>query len=169
MDNDGNPVLWEAPIAEILGFRREGDTTTTEAFVSRPLGDPIAPAGLYAQDESRIVMELHKAVAVSGRRVTFESYETNDEVRVGASYELRQMWDSSAFELVTNLGLVWSRETYPGDGSACDSCPLTYVWFGRDRGDGAATEGYRSGRAWITVDAYERYIRDDILRVRATT
>jgi hypothetical protein len=54
----------------------------------------------------------------------------------------------------------WHRRTYnkPGDHTHC-----LPTWKTIDRG----TTAYQVDDAgWITVDAYEKYIRDDILRLR---
>jgi hypothetical protein len=65
-------------------------------------------------------------------------------------------------DLVPDTTRKWQRTKCPDNGKH-DFCPMTYKNIGADE---AEREGYLSDGVWISVDAYDKYIRDDFLRVR---
>lgn len=141
---------------------RSGDVTTTELRLEDgqwPF-DPIAPATLWT-DEDRVVVELHKLVSLDGDTATFETYDLQGAPpEVGGPYRMYSWWNRAEYEAASDPTL-WRRATWdkPGDHT---HCLLTF----EEINDG--DEGYvvDPGGAWITTDAYEKYVRDDVLRLR---
>lgn len=157
-------MTYKEPTAEILGAARSGDVTTTRLRVVKGTSpvDPIAPAGLYsgARGEHEI-LPLHKLVAREPEgTLVFESYGIDAALPAeGSRLTLRSWWDRRALDAVTNVGLAWQLKAY--DESDHDHSLLTWTTIL------AGEEAYRSTNGdWVSRDAYERYIRDDLLRLR---
>jgi hypothetical protein len=147
----------------ITGATRSGYVTTTELRLDSgewPF-EPVAPATLWAaRDEP--VTHLHKLLRLDGADATFESYGPQGEVpQPGGPYRMYSWFTPDQYEALTDTNVEWHRGVYekPGDHTHC-----ILTWEAIDDGD----DGYRvePGGGWISVDAYEKYIRDDILRVR---
>lgn len=158
--------------ARVVDVSTKEDVTVVQIEVqgeARPLIPPIAPAALYAEDDpAREVYQLHRLLHEEGDRLTFETYrDTSAEApEVGHRYVFRSWWLEDALELVEDTSLEWTLERYPDNGDH-DFCPLTYGDIcGKPDCAACQHEGYRSGNRWITVDAYQRFIRDDVLRLR---
>ena len=163
--SDGNrTVSHKEPVAEIAHIVKHDDVTTTVLKVDELPSSSLYPAGLYDQANPAIeVLQLHKLVNAKGDILTFESYcVESSPASVGERFVFRCWWTSDALDLVLNTDLVWSQEKYPDDQGHW-YCPLTYETIGSDEGQ---AEGYRSGDTWVTVEAYEKFIRDDVLRIR---
>ena len=155
--------------ATLVSIHRERDVTTTVVDCAEPPSAAIAPASLVDDSTDWVaVIELHHLIGKAGSRLSFETYgPVEHEPVVGREYTLQSWWSQGALDLVTDMNRVWTREAYPPGGDDCVYCPLTYSWFGRGESDDSVMEGYRSRDVWITVDAYERFIRDDLLRIRS--
>jgi hypothetical protein len=135
----------------------EGDASTYQA--------PLAPAGLYDIETQRIeAIQLHKLVAAEPLRYTFRTYRTNPQATElrGKQFVFRPWWTAKAFDLVTNPSTGWQYSVYPSDGSHAH-CELTYVGIGSDEDN---KDGYFLGDLWVTREAFESYIRDDIFHCR---
>ena len=157
------------PTAELFRVDRRSAVIVTRLRASKIPAEPIAPAGLYRVDDpADCALELHRLASIEDNGVlTFETFGAElVGVPKAGTYVLRSWWDRAALALVRDLARQWTRATYLGDGSECVSCPLTYKWFGRLNEPDPQLEGYCSEGVWITVGAYERFIRDDILRTR---
>jgi hypothetical protein len=155
--------------AQVRSFHRAGDIATTVVDCIEPPPEPIAPGCLFEDGTPTTVIELHKLVEREGSSLRFETYgEVEQQPLVGREYILQSWWLPGTLELVMALDRVWTREQYPPDRDDCEYCPLTWRWFGRGESKDSVMEGYHSGDVWITVAAYERFIRDDALRIRAT-
>jgi hypothetical protein len=157
-------VAYAEPIVEVVDASRSGDVTTTRVrLVAGGLpSEPIAPAGLYAEEhDDEQLFELHTLRHWEpGGLLVFESYGDAAAVRPGERAVFRSRWTRESWWAATDRNLQWELAVYHGDGH--DHCLLT--WETIARGDTA----YRSSRGnWVTVGAYERYIRDDVLRLRA--
>jgi hypothetical protein len=140
-----------------------GDVTTTE--LHREEGkwpsEPVAPATMWTDETepSRKVIELHRLVRLDGEMAVFESYGAARAPSPGGPYSLYSWFRPEQLRAIQDESLRCERRRY--DGPPDESCLLT--WADINPGDDA----YVSDAGWITVDAYERFIRDDLLRVRA--
>ncbi len=158
-------MTYKEPVAEVVDIARQRDVTTT---VLKVLGElpsaPLYPAALYHQsDPSREALQLHKLVGTARNVLTFQSYDVGPTLpSPGQRFIFRCWWSRDALELVLNTDLTWTLQEYPDDGSH-SHCPLTYETISAYTGH---RDGYRSGDTWITVEAYDRFIRDDVLRIR---
>ena len=159
-----NAKRYQDAVGEIVDIARQGDLTRTVLEVDRVEGGSLWPSNLFDRAEpSRNVLELHKLLQRQGEILTYESYDLDSPLPAkGGQYIFRSMWTPDVLDIVLNTELAWKRELYPDNGSH-DHCPLTWKTICSYTGE---REGYRSGSIWISVDAYERYIRNDILRVR---
>jgi hypothetical protein len=123
---------------------------------------PLAPAGLYdTRTQREEAAQLHKLVhsdAAVHTFYTFPPHRVSSEL-VGQRLVYRPWWTPRQLELVIDTALRWEREQYPADGDH-SHCGLTWETIT------APMEAYRCGDTWITVDAYERFIRDDTLHYR---
>jgi hypothetical protein len=147
----------------ITSAERSGDVTTTELRLDSgewPF-DPLAPATLWAaRDEP--VTEVHKLLRLNGADAVFESYDLEGEVpQPGGPYRMYSWFTPDQYKALTDTEAEWHRATYdkPSDHTHC-----ILTWEGIDDGD----DGYvvEPGGGWVSVDAYEKYIRDDLLRLR---
>jgi hypothetical protein len=120
--------------------------------------DPVAPATIWTDDDQPVV-ELHKLLRLGGDTATFESI-ANSAPKAGGPYRMFSWWNPTQFRAATDPDVEWSRGTYDKDDHT--HCLLT--WNTIDYGEVAYQAG--PGAGWITVDSYEQYIRDDILRLR---
>jgi hypothetical protein len=156
------------PVASLQRVHRDADVTLLTLQVDRDLTAPLWPGALYRPDAPTAeVIQLHRLVRHDGRMLTFETYDWDGPLpRPGEAFILRLWWIPEAIDLVCDTARVWTREMYPHH-DQCDWCPFTWTRFSADARDiGYEREGYRSGDVWISVEGYERYIRDDRLRVQ---
>jgi hypothetical protein len=148
--------------AVVLDSAQHGDSLVTTIRVSLWPGDPITPAALWDIEGKSEVLQFHRLIDTEGSQLTLETFDFRGELPVfDHEYLFQLWWTPDAMDLVTDMSRVWRRSQYP-EGDKCDWCPLTYKDFGQDR----EREGYFSDGVWITVAAYNKYIRDDFLRVR---
>lgn len=156
---------YKEPTAEILDLQNLKDGLLVILRVDKILPLPLAPGGLYSlSDPKKKVLELHKLLNQGEEgNLIFKTYESPMELPPkGGKFIFRAWWTPNALDIVTNMSLTWTREKYPGNGDH-DHCLLTYKTISAYTGE---REGYCSGKAWISVEGYERFIRDDILRLR---
>ena len=137
------------------------DTTLEGDAAYQP---PLAPAGLYDVETQRVeAMQLHKFISQTAGSYTFRTYGLDLTTKLkGRQFVFRPWWTPRAFELVAIPSDAWRFAPYPNDGSHAH-CELTYV------GIGAAEEhkdGYFLENIWVTREAYENYIRDDVFHCR---
>jgi hypothetical protein len=163
-------MTYTQPIGEIVELIMDGQRITTVVRSSRPLAAPVAPAGLYELSEpSQLVLELHKLIRSEEDLFTFETYQsTFSDAVTGSSYIIQSWWTDEAFDIVKDTTRQWRRARYPGTERDCVRCLLTYKHFGAQGERDVRTEGYVSGDVWITIEAYERFIAQDVLRIRST-
>ncbi len=155
---------WPPVMAEVLDTSRHGDALHVLVHVPEAarLSEPIAPAGLYWEDEpAREALPLHKHVAadLDEGTLTFQTHGFDAREQLGDWYVLRSWWTPDQLVLAGDTRVAWSRERVP-EGS--DEVPCALSWEILVAGD----EGYRAGNTWLTVETYERIIRDDLLRIR---
>jgi len=148
----------------IVDVSRDEDVTTTELRLEEGKwpAAPLAPASVWSDaPEPTLIIELHRVLTASEASATFESYEISASVpAIGGPYSFFSWATPDQLDGVTDTALDWQPRKY--DGSDHDHCLLT--WDKILPGDDAyvsAPEGL-----WITVPAYERFIRDDQLRLR---
>ncbi|MFC4526729.1 hypothetical protein ISN76_04785 [Dyella halodurans] len=137
---------------------------TSVAGSLHPYDDALAPAALYDPETERIeAFPLHKLVGGDGDLWTFRSYgrEVPMISIVGQSYVFRPWWTRRTWDLVRDASRVWTKATYPQDGSHVH-CEITFAQIGA----GENVTAYMSDRAWITSEAYERFIRRDEFHCR---
>ena len=135
---------------------------TTELL--REAGDwpsePLAPASVWTLDaEPALLIELQRLLALSGRSATFETYGYSPAVlSPGGHYSLISWWNPTQLSVATDVDLDWRLREY--EGSDHDHCLLTWETILPGR------PAYMSDAGWITVGAYARIVRDDVLRIR---
>jgi len=157
-------MAYVAPKADILAIRAAGDVSTVTVRFDRVPSRPIAPAALYIDPASgNERFQLHRVVDISDHDLTFETFKSSHEVpKVGEVYSFRSWWVKHAMEAALDTKMEWQREVYPDDGTH-EHCLFTWAAI-EPRSQNP--EGYHSKYGWITVKAYEDFIRDDIYRIR---
>ena len=112
-------------------------------------------------DEDQPVVELHKLLRLDGDAAMFEGYDlASSAPEPGGPYRVFSWWNPDQFRAATDPDVEWRKGTYDkGDHTHC-----LLTWDAIDHGETAYQAGPDAG--WITIDAYEKYIRDDVLRLR---
>lgn len=125
----------------------------------------IAPSSLVSLSQPSLpsVLVLHRCTRVLPTEFEFESYGTGAVgVQVGTEYEFRQWWTYDEIDLVADLSREWSLEDYPSSSDPIH-CPLTWESVPSIE---HGLKAWRSGTDWITVEAHQEYIVNDLLRMR---
>ena len=134
---------------------------------NRPPPDPIAPGALYETENTSLeVFPLHKLIAQDRRReydiLTFETYETPHALLVpGTQYELRTWWPQHAMDALLDPNVIWESARYEGEYNEDEMCLFTWENMADKR------DGYYSSYGWITAEAFDVYIKQDLLRMRS--
>jgi hypothetical protein len=146
----------------IVSSSREGDVTATELRLHEGAWPPapLAPATLWSGEAEGVpLIELHRLVELDGVSARFESFaiETAPPAPAGP-HSFFSWWTPEQFAAAVDLSLEWRAvQFYESDHARC-----YLTWNEIEPGDPV----YASDVGWITVEAYERYIRDDALRLR---
>ena len=105
------------------------------------------------------VIDLHRLVTLDGAVATFESYGLAVPLpNPGGPYSFISWWTPAQLEVAVDGSLDWQLQEYRE--SDHDHCRLTWTKIL------PCEAAYRSEDGWVTPDAYERFIRDDVLRLR---
>lgn len=163
-------MSYHEPVVEVIGAVQRGDTVRTSlSVVTRGsltrLSPPLAPASLVTLDDpTRSLFDLHRAIA-SDSGLSYETYDTQHQLpTIGRQYLLRFWWDQRGLDAVIDRDATWVRQPYPaGAPGTHDHCLLTWETIAAHSEHPVA---YRSHHGWLTDDAYEQYIAQDVLRLR---
>jgi len=142
-----------------------GGVITTLEGSPTPYSSVLAPAGLYDIQSQKIESyQLHKLLHWTNDKLVFKTYGQPLPATSldGLEFVFRPWWTDEAWKLVTDKELSWERLPYPSNGSH-EHCAITWEAIGQGEKN---KEGYRSGDAWVTVQAYEQFIRQDIYHCR---
>jgi hypothetical protein len=146
--------------AEVISVSQAGDTTLTRLLVPSPPAPPLAPSGLYAGANATVeVWQLHKLVEATGAGLLgFETYGLSPPPGIGERLVFRPWWDPRQLAIAADRSLEWRQERFASGDH--EHCLLTWatIWPG--------DKAYRSTAGWLSTGAYERFIRDDRLRLR---
>ena len=136
-------------------------------YQKRPPSDPIAPGALCESEDIRAeTFPIHRLVERErGRendRLTFETYgETGPLPEIGNQYELRSWWLPQAMDALLNPDAGWERARYEGDRSEDEQCLFSWEWIAD------YPDAYRSKYGWATAEAFDLYVRRDLLRMQS--
>jgi hypothetical protein len=146
------------PKAEVVACSQEGGVTRVVLKFDMLPSEPAAPASLYSLAEgSEEEFELHKVVDVAPNAVTFETYESDAQPEVGATYVFRRWWERDQLDLVKNENITWRRERFePGDGVEYEQCGL--CWQTISAVEAEHNFGYTDGTDWVCAPCYDKYI-----------
>ena len=154
---------WVDPVATVLEISRDGDDLCVSLKLDRPYSPPLFPASLL-RAEGDEALHLDRVEEVEPLRYEGRAFDAgHSSVAAGDCFTFRGWWTSDALDLVLDTGRSWVLERYQEDGGH-EHCRLTWVEISAHGGE---PNGYRSGDDWISVEAFQRYIRDDHLRVRS--
>jgi len=153
--------------AFVVETNEAGNELTSVLLLDHVPRPPLVPAALWEiSDPIKEVLQLHQVKDVEDNRLTCVTFEFEGDLpEKRREYAFQLWWVPSAMELVTDLVRKWSRKDYPDNGDH-DHCELTWKTISAYTG---CREGYESSGDWVTVDAYNKYIRDDFLRVRGVS
>jgi hypothetical protein len=157
-------MAYVEPKVEILEVSQNRDVTRIVARFDKAVSDPVAPSGLYINPKSGSErFQLHKLISQDELVFTFETYHSAHPLpMMGDMYSYRGWWLPKAIEAVLDEEAQWQREQYPNNGNH-DHCLLTWETIASYS---QTSEGYHSEHGWITVDAYNKFIRDDIYHLK---
>jgi len=144
----------------------DGDVVTILEGSPAPYESPLAPAGFYDVQTERVErFQLHKVLHHATNHLVFKTFGSSLPSRpiTTQTFVFRPWWTDEAWELVTTTSLVWQRLKYPANGSH-EHCAITWEAIGCGEQN---TEGYRTGSTWVTVQAYEKFVRDDAFHCRS--
>jgi hypothetical protein len=150
--------------AFVTEIHRDREMLVTTVRLSDVPSGPLVPAALWelTNDSSTEVIPFHRLRDREGDFLAFETFDPVTRLPLFEHEYVFQQWFAQwQMDIVTDTSRRWKRRVYPENGDH-DHCRLT--WESIDAG----AEAYRSNRDWITVDAYNKYIRDDFLKVRGT-
>jgi hypothetical protein len=155
---------YKEPTAKVIDVEISGDTVTMKIEVSQLPLPPLAPGGLYLLNmPEQEVIQLHNLQMQDQNILTYRTYEHKGDLpQLGAEYIYRVWWRPDQLEAVTDTKRNWIYAEYPDNGDH-DHCLLTWetiAAYSEHKG------GYRSGKDWITEEAYKTYILEDRLRLR---
>jgi hypothetical protein len=139
---------------------------TAEDIRARRYGSlPFVPASLFDIGYQKNVVDFHRLIAADKCTYTFETYEIVDQLPgIGGQYLFGSNWVPDGLSAVIDVTLKWERKKYPADGEhEHDHCSLTWGTICSYCGE---QEGYVSEAGWVSVSAFEEYIRKDICRYR---
>lgn len=156
--------MYHEPRVTIVAIEQTQHAIQCVIHVTHVPPPPLAPASLHAvHAPHELVVEFHAVLAHTQHDITFETYRVPPTLpALGQSYILRTWWTDEQLAVVTDTARHWVRAAYPNTGDH-DHCVLTWE---RIAADTDQWEGYQSEGEWITIDAYNTYIRDDLLRLR---
>ena len=159
-------MIYQERVAIVTELNGDSDVTVVTFDIDRLPTEPLYPALLLKIEggSSEVALELHKYISSQDLTFTYETYDwTGPFPKIGDSLTYRGLWIPGVLELVADTSLEWQRERYPDDGNH-HHCPMTYETLAAY--DPYQKEGYRCGDEWISVEAFETYIKNDRLRVR---
>jgi len=144
---------------------RLGDISRIVARFEKIERDSMAPAALSLDPNSvDYEFDVHKQIARDRFIVTFETYNSAQPLpKVGTTYTWHPWWLPWALDAVVDENANWQLCEYPED-EAHTHCLLTWETIAAYVDHRV---GYVSKHGWITLDAYNEYIRDDVLRLRS--
>jgi hypothetical protein len=123
---------------------------------------PLAPASIWRlETPADKVIDLHQLEKLEDAIAVFETFGANDVPPTPGDrrFSFFSWWTPAQFEAAADPGLEWHLREY--DESDHEHCLLT--WERINRGD----EAFSSAAGWVTPAAFEKYIRDDVLRLRS--
>jgi hypothetical protein len=152
------------PIAKIIQSCQSGEISFVVLELDKCVSEPLAPAGLYSTSNiSEERFQLHKFIQKEKNQYHFETYQSAMSLpSPGGIYWFRAWWDRETVKAALDITIVWNREYYPDNGDH-DHCLFTWE---RIAAHSENRIGYHSRYGWITVEAYNKIIRDDIYRLR---
>jgi len=162
---------YKSPTVQVTAVERaNGVSRLTLQVLSgeNVLSPPFAPASLNKTDASTypddLIYELHKCVGQSDQQLIYETYgATSPPPAEHLVCILRLWWAPDQLEAVADTKANWVYKVYPANGSH-EHCLLSWETIAA-YGD-YLHDGYHSEHGWITVEAYRKYIKLDMLRLR---
>ncbi len=152
------------PKGVIVDASRANDISWVCVRFDRMDSGPVAPAGLYVDPKiGQERFQLHKLARKDGMLFYFETYNSTHPLPIPDEvYFYRGWWLQEAMEGALDSTAIWEKEVYPVN-EGHEHCLFTWETISAYSEN---SEGYRSKHGWITVDAYNKFIRDDIYRLR---
>ena len=155
---------------EILEDRRaDGELLTMICKFNRLPGEPEAPAGLYVSPNDDLpIVELHRVVESYRDTFVFETYGSASRVSIDckAHFAYRAWWTKAAMRAAIDLQAEWHL-IHLDETSSHDHCLFTWETIGGT--DGLRTAYANELHGWITPEAHEKYIVQDVYRLRRNT
>jgi hypothetical protein len=126
-----------------------------ESSTTRKTHDLDGPSTLVFAETGRL-LQVHRGRALGDGKVGLLSFGDDEAPRVGESADLTVWWIPGAWPMLRDA-TGWRQAVISED----DFCLLTYDTL--EEGVVASTD---DDGHWISVSAWETYVRDDLLRLR---
>ena len=158
-------MKYRAPKGLIIDVAEKGNTSRLIIEFDKMDIGPVAPAGLYNDPSSgKEQFQLHRVAENKGLIYTFETFNRPQPLpKAGQVYFYRGWWLQEAMDAVLDTNANWEWKNYPDNG---DHAHCLFTWeniaFYADCNEGYFSEKY----GWITVEAYNKFIRGDIYNLR---
>ncbi|MEZ5379693.1 MAG: hypothetical protein R2733_24565 [Acidimicrobiales bacterium] len=147
-------------LVEVVGVRRDGDTTFVTVRTDAVFHPPLAPSSLHFDDGTTVHLDV--VVSTDDHTAEFRTNATALDAVAGRVAELQQWWAPDAYDAVADVGRTWVLERPISDH---EHCLLDWVKIG----DGGAEFGWRWARDWVCEPCYDEYFERDRLGLRSGT
>jgi hypothetical protein len=130
------------------------------------LNYPRAPASLILRDEGKVTwhFELHKAISIEEKKISFMSYTISGELPVlGHRYVFQCWWRPDQLEIAQSNPADWERKVFIPPNPKWDHEHCTICWERLSEYDDEKHFGYvrindRNQEDWICEKCYNEYI-----------
>jgi hypothetical protein len=160
---------WHRPSALVENLEHLVDRVRLHCRVQEVPTEPVAPASLWSHPtQGYSAYDLHHVHSRSESSYVFETFdiETRNPTKIGETLYLQSHWLPEAMRAALDQKAIWHLRVYPGEVEDHHHCLFTWETISSYSG---AKEGYWAVQyGWITTQAYEDFIVNDIYHIRAS-
>jgi hypothetical protein len=162
-------MSWHRPSARIAKVEHFADRVRLHCRVQEAPNEPVAPASLWSHPtQGNSAYDLHRIHSRNESSFVFETFdiEKREPPKQGDTLYLQSHWLPEAMKAALDRMAIWEHRMYPGEVGDHHHCLFTWETISSYSG---AKDGYWAERyGWITTQAYEDFIVNDIYHLRAS-